>query len=99
MFEVYVDRIHELLPVEEAAHGDFHPGHPALQLKNLDFIREGLLVGFQHADHVLAVFFFAHEQAALHILGLATGLDHIAVGVLDHVFDGLIERIELAIRE
>ena len=85
----------EFFAVEESADGDFDAGDAALQLEDFDFVGEGALVGLEHANDVVAVFFFANEQAALDVLRFAAGLDDVAVGIFLHEFDGRIEGIEI----
>ena len=97
VLEIHIDRINEILAVEEAAHGHFDAHHAPLQLKNLDLVRERLFVRLQHADHVLPVFFLADKQAALHVLRLAARLDHVAAGILHHVLDRIVKRNEFAV--
>ena len=98
VLEIDVDGLYEMLAVEKAADGDFHAVNAALQLKHFDLVGERLLVGLQHADHVLAVFFFADEQAALYVLRFAARLDHVAVGIFLHKLDRRIERVEFLVR-
>ena len=84
--------IDETFAVEERANGDLYSGYAALELENFNFVGEGLFVGFEHVDYVLAVVFFADEEAALDVLRLAAGFDDVAAGILLDVFDGVIER-------
>ena len=58
---------------------------------------KALFVGLEHANYVLAVFFLADEQTALHVLRFAAGLDHVAPGILRDVVDGVIERFEFVV--
>src|SRR5262249_20037696 len=51
----------------------------------------------QHADDVLAVLFFTHEQSAFHVLRLAARLDDVAVGILSHELNRRIEGIEVLV--
>ena len=97
VLEIDVDGGDEFFAVEEGAYGDFDAGDAALELEDLDFVREGALVSFQHADDVVAVFFFADEEAALDVLGFAAGLDDVAVGILHDKFDGGIEGFEILV--
>ena len=97
VLEIDVDGGDEFFAVEEGADGDFDAGDAALELEDFDFIGEGALVSFEHADDVVAVFFFADEEAALDVLGLAAGLDDVAVGILHDEFDGGIEGFEILV--
>jgi len=97
VFEIDVDRRDEIFAVEESADGDFDSGNTALELKDFDLVSEGLFVGFEHADNVVAVFFFADEEAALDVLRFAAGLDDVAVGIFLNEFDGGIEGVEILI--
>ncbi len=97
MLEVDVDGVDEFFAVEEAADGDFDAIDAALELENLNFVGEGFFVGLQHADDVVAVFFLADEEAALDVLGLAAGLDDVAVGIFLHELDGGIEGVEFLV--
>src|SRR5262249_264239 len=97
MLEIDVDRRDEIFAIEESADGNFDSGNTALELKDFDLVGEGLFVGFQHADNVVAVFFFADEQAALDVLRFAAGLDDIAVGIFFNKFSGRIEGIEILV--
>ena len=90
-------RIDEFLAVEEGADGDLDAGDAPLQLEDLDLIRKGFLVGLEHADDVLAVFLVADEQPALDVARRARGLDDVALRVLLHVGDGVVEIVEFAI--
>ena len=65
--------------------------------KHFDFVAEGLFVGLEHANHVLAVFFFADEQAALDVLRFAAGLDDVAAGIFLDVLDGVVEGLEFSV--
>ena len=99
VFEVDVDRRDKFFAVEESADGDFDAGDAALELEDFDFLGEGAFVGFEHSNHVVAVFFFADKQAAFDVLRFAAGLDDVAVGILHHEFDGGIERVKILIRD
>ena len=99
VLEIDVDRMDEFFTVEEGAYGDFDTGDAALELEDLDFVGEGALVGFEHSNYIVAVFFFADKEAALDVLRFAAGLDDVAVGILHHEFNGGIEGIEILIRD
>ena len=89
--------IDELLAVEEGTDRDLDAGDAALQLELLDLIGEGSLVGLQDAHHVLAVFLVADEEAPLDVARRARRLDDVALRVLLHIGDGVIEIVEVAI--
>ena len=97
MLEIDVDRADEILAVEECAHGDFHSDHPALKLKDFNFIGEGPLVGFEHSNYVLPILFLAYKQPALYVLRFAAGLNDVAPGILCHVLDRIVERFKLGV--
>ena len=98
MLEIDIDRIDEILAVEETAYRHFDARHAPLQLKYLDLVRQRLLVRLEHADDVLPVVFFADKQAPLHVLRFAARLDHIAAWILHHVLDRIVEGHEFAVR-
>ena len=85
------------MPLKKCSDGDFDAVDAALQLEDFDLVREGLLVGFQHADDVFAVFFFADEEAPLDVLRFPAGLDDVAVGIFLHEFDRRIEGVEILV--
>ena len=64
VLEIDVDRADEILAVEESADSHFDSDHAALKLKDFNFIGEGPLVGFEHSNYVLPVFFLTDEEAA-----------------------------------
>ena len=99
VLEVDVDGGDEFFAVEESADGDFDSGDAALELEDFDFVGEGALVGFEHANDIVAIFFFADKETALDVLGFAAGLDDIAVGIFHDEFDGGIERVEILVRD
>ena len=98
MFEIDVDRVDERLAVEECADGDFDSGNTPLQLENFNLVGERFFVGLQHVDYVLAVVFFAHKEAALDVLRLATGFDDVAAGILLNVVNGVVEGRKFTVR-
>jgi hypothetical protein len=98
VLEVDVYRSDEFFSIEETADGDFDAVHAALQLEDFDFVGKGALVGFQHSDHIIAIFFFADKQAALDVLGFTAGLDDIAIGIFLNKLNGGIEGIEILVR-
>ena len=97
VLEVDVDRIDELLAIEERPDCDLHARDPALQLENFDLIGKGPLVSIQHADYILSIFLFADKQSPLHVLGFAAGLDNVAIGIFYHVLHGFVEGIEFLV--
>lgn len=97
VLEVDVDGGDEFFAVEESADGDFDAGNAALKLEDFDFVGEGALVGFEHTDDVVAVFFLADKEAALDVLGFAAGLDDIAVGIFHDEFNSGIERVKILV--
>ena len=99
MLEIDVDGSDEFFAVEEAADSDFDAVDAALELEDLNFFGEGAFVGFEHADNVVAIFFFADKQAALDVLRFAAGLDDVAIGIFLDEFDGGIEGIEFLVRD
>ena len=98
MLEIDVDRIDELLAIEECPYRDLHSRDPALQLKNFDLIGKCPLVSVQHPDYVLSILLLADKQTPLHVLGLATGFDHVAIRILHHVLHRFVEGIEFPVR-
>ena len=75
-----VDRVDEALAVEERADRDLDSDDPLLELEDLDLVREGLLVGLEHADDVLAVLLVADEEPPLDVLRAPDGLMTYRVG-------------------
>ena len=98
MLEIDVDGGDEFFAVEEAADGNFDAGDAALELEDLNFFGEGAFVGFEHADNVVAIFFFANEEAALDVLGFPAGLDDVAVGIFLNELNGFVEVVEFLVR-
>ncbi len=97
VLEIDIDGSDEFFAVEEGADGNFDAGDAALELEDFDFVGEGAFVGFEHADDVVAVFFFADKEAALDVLGFAAGLDDVAIGIFHDEFDGGIEGFEILV--
>ena len=95
MLKVYVDRADEFFAIEKRADGHFNAGNATLQLKYLNFIRESLLVGFEHADDILAIFLFANEETTLYVLRFAAGFNHVAVRIFGNKLDRGVKRIEI----
>jgi hypothetical protein len=99
VLEVHVDRINELLAIEKRADGNLHAGDAALELKHFDLVGKRLAVSLEDADHILAVFLVADEQAPLDVAGCARRLDDIAFRIALHVRDRVVEVVEFAVRQ
>jgi len=98
VLEVDVDWRDEFLAIEKSADGDFDAVDAALELEDLNFIGESFLVGFEHANNIFAVFFFADEEAALDVLGFTAGLNDVTVGIFLNKLNGRVKRIKILIR-
>src|SRR5208282_2838853 len=98
VLEINVHRSDESLTVVKCADSNFHAVDAALQLEDLDFVGKSLFVGFQHADDVFAVFFFADEEPALYVLRFSAGFDDVAVGIFLDEFNGGVERLKILVR-
>ncbi len=99
VLEIGVDRVDEALAVEESAHGDLDADDALLELEDLDLVGEGLLVGLEHPDDVAAVLLVADEEAPFHVARRARRLDDVARRVLGHVGDGVVEVVEVPVRD
>jgi hypothetical protein len=97
VLEVYIERIDELLSVEERADRYLHTGHAPLQLKLPDLVRKGFLVRLEDPDHILSVVLITDEQAALHVTGRPRRLDDVALRIFLHVGDRVVEVVEVAV--
>src|SRR5262249_24652454 len=64
-----------------------------------DLVGPRSLVVVQDLQDVAPVFLLADEQEALHILSLATRLDHISIRVGANELHRVIERREIALRD
>jgi len=97
VLEIDVDGRDEFLAIEEAADSDFDAVDAALELEDLDLLGKSLFVGFEHTDHVIAVFFLADEEAALHVLRFPARFNDVPVGVFLDELNGRIEGIEFLV--
>src|SRR5262249_16346369 len=73
--------------------------HATLQLENFDFVGEGLFVGLEHADDVVAVFFLSHKQPPLYVLRFAASFNYVPVWIFLHVLDGVFAIVEFFITD
>src|SRR4029077_18108361 len=94
---VYVERIDELLSLEERSDRDLHTCHAPLQLELPDLVRKGFLVRLENADHILSIVLIADKQATLHITGRPRRLDDVALRICLHIGDRVVEVVEVAV--
>src|SRR5947199_6229440 len=99
MLEVHIDRINEVLPVEEGADGDFNPVRILLNLENLDLVRPIPFVVFQDQEDVLPILLLPDEEQLLLVLRAPARLDNIPIGVLSYEIYPCVERVEVPARE
>src|SRR3989442_1154745 len=99
VLEVDVDRQDKFLAIKECARRDLDTDDAPLQLKRLDAVGPGALVVLEHLNDVFAVLVFTHEQQLLEVLRLTARLDDVAVGVGADVCEGVVEGVEVFLRD
>ncbi len=95
MFEIDVDRHHEIGAVEKGADRDLDTAHASLQLKNFHRIGVCGLVGFEDMYDIEAVVLLTDKQQPLDVLRFATGLDDVRRRVFADIVDGGVKITEV----